>query len=523
MAEKRLNTRIIHKHAVEADWAKATNFTPMQGEIIVYDIDTKYNYERIKIGDGKTLVNDLPFVSDALKTEIFAQSVGESVSGKEYDIDGKTVSAQTGAEIFNDYENNVATGAYSHAEGTYTRASGSWSHAEGTDTIASGVSAHAEGSITIASGDDSHAEGLETEASGSNAHAEGQNTVASGESSHAEGRGTIAAGICVHTEGFYTAAYGDGSHAEGARTSTIGSGAHAEGYSTDSLPTRITSKSTSAEIVSAWNDRLFTLAKGEGAHAEGFDTLALGDSAHAEGFLTVAVGEAQHVQGKYNIIDVDSEGNPLNTYAHIVGNGTEEALSNAHTVDWAGNGWFAGDVYVGGDSQDDERASRVITESDHEWAQIYDSGAISSKVNAFANIDVSGYKHITVAIKCVNTTDSSSGISGAIIFKGENEKDYSFKNILPNLIGNTIGTTGGMATFRVVGGHIICENAMRAASAENMLSTTDGYGADNLTPVGSGVVRCTSPIKTMIVSNATLSNTHYYGADSRVVVWGCKV
>ena len=63
MAEKIINTRIINKHAVESDWLKAVNFTPKQGELIVYDRDSTYDYERFKIGDGITPVNDLEFVS----------------------------------------------------------------------------------------------------------------------------------------------------------------------------------------------------------------------------------------------------------------------------------------------------------------------------------------------------------------------------------------------------------------------------------------------------------------------------
>ena len=62
MSEKMFNTRIIHKHDIEANWNKAVNFIPMQGEIIVYDIDETYNYERVKIGDGTTKINDLPFI-----------------------------------------------------------------------------------------------------------------------------------------------------------------------------------------------------------------------------------------------------------------------------------------------------------------------------------------------------------------------------------------------------------------------------------------------------------------------------
>lgn len=61
MNEKMFNTRIIHKHDTEANWAKALNFIPKQGELIVYDVDENYNYERIKIGDGTTKINGLPF------------------------------------------------------------------------------------------------------------------------------------------------------------------------------------------------------------------------------------------------------------------------------------------------------------------------------------------------------------------------------------------------------------------------------------------------------------------------------
>lgn len=62
MAEKRLNSRIINKHDTESNWLKATNFIPMLGEVIIYDKDNLYQYERLKIGDGVTNVNDLPFV-----------------------------------------------------------------------------------------------------------------------------------------------------------------------------------------------------------------------------------------------------------------------------------------------------------------------------------------------------------------------------------------------------------------------------------------------------------------------------
>ena len=66
-------TRIQNKHDIEANWDKVTNFIPLAGEIIVYDADENYNYSRIKIGDGITLLKNLNFnegsVSDFSETD----------------------------------------------------------------------------------------------------------------------------------------------------------------------------------------------------------------------------------------------------------------------------------------------------------------------------------------------------------------------------------------------------------------------------------------------------------------------
>ena len=86
-----------------------------------------------------------------------------------------------------------------------------------------------------------------------------------------------------------------------------------------------------------------TVASGEYSHAEGLNTTASGYCSHAEGRNTTASGNTQHVQGKYNVRDT--------TLAHIVGNGSSDSnKSNAHTLDWQGNAWFAGDVYTGSTS-----------------------------------------------------------------------------------------------------------------------------------------------------------------------------
>lgn len=156
----------------------------------------------------------------------------------------------------------------------------------------------------IASGVCSHAEGINNKALGNASHAEGENNIASDACAHVEGWDNIASGVCSHAEGHYNEA---------------------------------------TEYCS---------------HVEGYGTIASGKYAHAEGYKTIATNDYQHVQGKYNVEDTGNE------YAHIVGNGriyaengvTHEERSNAHTLDWSGNAWFAGDVYVGGTGQDDATA-----------------------------------------------------------------------------------------------------------------------------------------------------------------------
>lgn len=157
-----------------------------------------------------------------------------------------------------------------------------------------------------------------------------------------------------------------------------------------------------------------------------------------------------------------------------------------------------------------------------EWAQLYDSGEITAEVNSFANINVSGYKNLIVVVKCVNTTNTASTRAGAVYFTGSNSQDYAFNNLFSNLLKNGTTTSGAMAKFRIVDGFIICETAMRAITADGILSDTEGAGFDTLAPVSSGLVRCTNTITTMAVTTAGQSATHYYGAGSRVIVWGCK-
>ena len=143
-----------------------------------------------------------------------------------------------------------------------------------------------------------------------------------GDNSSAVGFNVAATATASHAEGSTTTASGGSAHAEGSVTTASGSYAHSEGQG--------------------------TTASSESSHAEGNYTTASGYASHAEGDYTTAASDYQHVQGKNNIVDANG------TYAHIVGNGeSDTSPSNAHTLDWDGNAWFAGDVYVGGTGQSD--------------------------------------------------------------------------------------------------------------------------------------------------------------------------
>lgn len=61
MAVKTLQTRIQLKKDTEANWLQS-NLIPFNGEVIIYSPDESHAAPRIKVGDGVTVVSNLPFV-----------------------------------------------------------------------------------------------------------------------------------------------------------------------------------------------------------------------------------------------------------------------------------------------------------------------------------------------------------------------------------------------------------------------------------------------------------------------------
>lgn len=308
---------------------------------IMLDQDDTYNYAtttQLNSYYNKTEVDNLissvgPSEDALLKTEQTLTDdeltqvrknlkfIGKDVEGQTFTINGEEVVASPNAEIFGDYTSNIAVGQ--------------WSIAEGSGTIAKGRASHAEGAMTKALNDGTHTEGYQTEATGYWSHAEGELTKVTSYASHAEGS------YCTLPDGTkrYGTASGYASHVEGG-------GCHATASCT---------------------------------HVEGLATTASGAQAHAEGRYTVAAGGAQHVEGIANIEDTEGK------YIHVAGNGTFDARSNAHTLDWDGNAWFAGDVYVGSISgtNKDDNSQKLATE---EFVETFTTAAIEEEREHWDNL-----------------------------------------------------------------------------------------------------------------------------------------
>ena len=73
MSKATVHARIQLKNDTEANWERAINFVPLQGELIIYNCDEAHPFFRIKIGDGVRTVTELPFIdSNSISGKIIA-------------------------------------------------------------------------------------------------------------------------------------------------------------------------------------------------------------------------------------------------------------------------------------------------------------------------------------------------------------------------------------------------------------------------------------------------------------------
>lgn len=127
----------------------------------------------------------------------------------------------------------------------------------------------------------------------------------------------------------------------GQKSSTFGNNNIASGNNSFAEGSENEAKGLQSHVEGAYCS---TGANAPNSHAEGLRTQAKNSQSHAEGNGTIASKPNQHVQGKWNIEDTSNPG-----FAHIVGNGTSDTnRSNAHTLDWKGNAWYAGQVTATG-------------------------------------------------------------------------------------------------------------------------------------------------------------------------------
>lgn len=310
----------------------------------VTDVDNEGNITGYTAGDGITITEEKVISAIGRKTEVgteytIPETVFTDYEGNSQTRPEMTVTEALGSETFNVLGDNTAVGQSNHAEGKSNIAVGTYCHVEGSNNYAETTCSHAEGYGNKTYGPYSHVEGSSNKVMAQCGHAEGLGTTAFGSYSHAEGNSTIANGADSHAEGSNTIAGTNHAHAEGYGSKAVSTATHAEGRNTQAL------------AYAAHAEGIEAIAEGYSSHAEGYLSHAKKPYTHAEGYNTIAAGEYSHVQGKYNIEDdTVTDDNPQGTYAHIVGNGSYDSStqtttrSNAHTLDWEGNAWFAGTI-----------------------------------------------------------------------------------------------------------------------------------------------------------------------------------
>lgn len=201
-----------------------------------------------------------------------------------------------------------------------------------------------------------------------------------------------------------TKATGENSHAEGSKCEALGNSSHAEGVQ------------TKASGLWSHAEGSQTRANGPASHAEGTGSWATGSGSHAEGYGTEAAGEYQHVQGKHNVID------EANKFADIVGNGADILnKSNAYALDWNGNLYLKGGVYVncnadstGGTKLSLDVDSIMNAIKDQLYEKVYPVGSVyMTSDDNFNPAEVFGgtWHHVTedVYLKAVMSGGGSTG------------------------------------------------------------------------------------------------------------------
>lgn len=301
-----------------------------------------------------------------------ALGIGNNANGKRSIAagNGNSTSGYIAVAIGNE---NDATSMFSVGIGSKNTSSGTGSIALGVKNQSEGASSVAIGELNVSSGNCSVALGRQNTSSGGQSFTGGFNNTASGQFSVAIGnqnkaleQGALALGSSNTSSGINSVSLGNANTASNKNAFAVGTKNKASGPNSASIGNN-NEASGSASFAQGYQAKATNeccVALGNNSKASGKNSFAVGPRAEASGTTSVAIGQGvkaaranQIVFGKYNIMDT----NTSSSYAVIIGNGSGEDVtddsgnvttqnrSNAHTLDWKGNAWFAGSLTIGPD------------------------------------------------------------------------------------------------------------------------------------------------------------------------------
>ena len=338
--QKRLRAKVVSKHELEIDWLKSS-YVPEQGETIVYDIEVDaegnvlqkedgtsvipphrnhthpYTYQREKLGDGIHTVNELPFVSAPMFSDVGSNTLiqGSAVSNQALGIsasafgfgtiagskcftiiavypttntyrldfdpateEGAELSAALTEVIGEEYsihlgylwnDSGISGSRQRERYGKITAVDGNKVTVDVFFDVPSGATFHIDESYINENGVDNEINTFRITTHplvgnriiGVGATAKGWYTKATGKGGYAEGVNSVAHGSCGHAENKGTKA-GYAAHAEGENTEANGLKSHAQNWNTKAL--------------------------GEGSDSFGRDTVAVTTGSSAGGYGSIA-------------------------------------------------------------------------------------------------------------------------------------------------------------------------------------------------------------------------------------------
>ena len=273
-------------------------------------------------------------------------------------------------------------------------------------------------------------------------------------SNNGTGTNSVAIGYSATATNTNSVSIGTSCTASGENGTAIGCGAVASGLKSVAIGDHNTASGEYALATGCWTNSNGIAGTTFG---NGSTVVANSWSAMASGIVVTAKGLAQHVFGSYNIPDADvaSYSTPAE-HLLIVGNGDVLSdggqQSNAMTLDWSGNAWFSGDVYVGStsgtnkDSGSVKLAKAATTLSGYGITDAYTKSDVYTKTESDSNYiggarstyNVNTLYNAGIWMTAGGTNCPSGSQYGVVLglpyrkLKGNSKPDFGAQIFLPN-------------------------------------------------------------------------------------------